>query len=212
MTEPTELKPAKATDIEQVEDTDGLKQAATHEKAFAGHDVVNEVNAQDEKRLLRKLDFTIVPLSGLIYFVAYLDRNSIGNARLMGLEEDLNLTAHQFYNCLVSLLQLSNYVYQPQLTCTYSLLQTMFFVGYIIFMLPANVCLRAPRVSAPVVIGASVVLFGTFCAGLGGSQNYATVLVLRILVGSAQAFIQGLGLYFTFWYKRNELASRSGAF
>lgn len=92
------------------------------------------------------------------------------------------------------------------------LLQTMFFVGYIVFMLPANVCLRAPHVSAPAVIGASVVLFGTFCAALGGSHNYATVLVLRILVGSAQAFIQGLGLYFTFWYKRNELASRSGAF
>lgn len=109
MTEPTELKPTQATDIEQVEDTDGLKQAATHEKAFAGHDVANEVaNSQDEKRLLRKLDFTIVPLSGLIYFVAYLDRNSIGNARLMGLEEDLHLTAHQFYNCLVSRLHLSN--------------------------------------------------------------------------------------------------------
>ncbi len=86
----------------------------------------------------------------------------------------------------------------------------MFFVGYIVFMLPGNLCLRFPHVSAPVLIGGSVLLFGAFCTALGGSQNYETVLALRIFVGASQAFIQGLGLYLSFWYKRDELATRSG--
>ena len=60
------------------------------------------VKSEEEKRLVLKLDLTIVPVAALIYFVAYLDRNSIGNARLVGLEKDLKLTPNQFYNCLVS--------------------------------------------------------------------------------------------------------------
>ncbi|KAJ9604883.1 hypothetical protein H2200_010998 [Cladophialophora chaetospira] len=184
-THPSKL-PQSALDVELVEDAPDLKQASLSEKAFTGHSA-NVTKSKDEKRLIRKLDLTVVPLSALIYFVAYLDRNSIGNARLMGLEKDLGLTPDQFYNCL-----------------------TMFFVGYIVFMLPGNICQRLPHVSAPILIGGSVILFGAFCAGLGDSQNYATVLTLRVFVGASQAFIQGLGLYASFWYKRDELATRSG--
>ncbi|KAH0843473.1 hypothetical protein FOPE_08711 [Fonsecaea pedrosoi] len=89
---------------------------------------------------------------------------------------------------------------------------TMFFVGYIICMFPGNICLRLPWVTAPALIGGGVLTFGAFCAGIGGAQGYATVLALRIFVGCAQAFIQGLGLYLSFWYRRNELASRSAVF
>lgn len=86
----------------------------------------------------------------------------------------------------------------------------MFFVGYIICMLPGNICLR--YVYPPILLGGCVFVFGAFCASLGGSKNYATLLALRVLVGSSQAFIQGLGLYSSFWYRRNELATRSGMF
>lgn len=55
-----------------------------------------------------------------------------------------------------------------------------------------------------------MVLFGTFCAALGLAQNYSTVLALRVLIGSSQAFIQGLSLYASLWYKRDELATRAG--
>lgn len=77
-----------------------------------------------------------------------------------------------------------------------------------IFMLAGNICLR--YVPANRVLGGCVILFGVFCTALGGAGNYSTVLAMRVLVGAAQAFIQGLALYLTLWYKRHEIATRAG--
>ncbi|KAH8805236.1 retrograde regulation protein 2 [Xylogone sp. PMI_703] len=132
-----------------------------------------------ERRLILKCDLVIVPLAALIYFAAYLDRNSIGNAKIMGLVNDLRMSAQGYYNCA-----------------------TMFYVGYIILMLPGNICLR--------YVLPHMQLGGIAC--MAAAHNYHTILALRILVGAAQAFIQGLGLYVTLWYKRDEVATRGAIY
>ena len=38
--------------------------------------------AIDEKRLLRRLDFTLIPWMGVLYLMSFLDRAGIGNARV----------------------------------------------------------------------------------------------------------------------------------
>lgn len=48
------------------------------------------------KRALRKLDFIFLPSVTLIYFLSFLDRANIGNAKAAGLMEDLKLTNHQY--------------------------------------------------------------------------------------------------------------------
>ena len=73
-------------------------------------------------------------------------------------------------------------------------------------MLPANLCLR--WVPPHMLLGSCVVIFGTLVASMAAAQNYQTILALRILVGASQAFIQGIGLYASLWYKRDELATR----
>ena len=60
------------------------------------------------------------------------------------------------------------------------------------------------------MIGGSVLLFGAIVCGMSGAQNYQTLLALRILVGFAQAFIQGLSVYTSLWFKRNEIATVGG--
>ncbi|PCH02448.1 Major facilitator superfamily domain, general substrate transporter [Penicillium occitanis (nom. inval.)] len=62
-------------------------------------DSPEEVAAQ--KSLVRKIDILMLPLLSLSYLMAYIDRNNIGYARLMGLQEDLHLTASQFYNAVM---------------------------------------------------------------------------------------------------------------
>jgi len=37
----------------------------------------------DERRLLRKIDIRVVPWLGLLYFLNFLDRGSIGNAKVV---------------------------------------------------------------------------------------------------------------------------------
>ncbi|KAH8795992.1 hypothetical protein DL96DRAFT_1722435 [Flagelloscypha sp. PMI_526] len=40
---------------------------------------------EQERRILRKLDVVILPLTALLYLSAYLDRGNLGNAKLQGL-------------------------------------------------------------------------------------------------------------------------------
>ena len=101
MSDSTTFKVAQA--VLEIEDAPEFKQSSTEETNFTGHGPAQRVvKSEEERRLVLKLDLVFVPLAALIYFVAYLDRNSIGNARLMGLEKDLDLTPNQYYNCLAS--------------------------------------------------------------------------------------------------------------
>lgn len=53
-----------------------------------------------EIALVRKLDMRIMPTLWATYFMNYLDRNAIANARLGGLEDDLGLVGSQYNTCI----------------------------------------------------------------------------------------------------------------
>lgn len=54
----------------------------------------------EERRIVRKIDWRILPLLILLYTLTFLDRVNIGNARLWNLEKDLGMTGNQ-YNLIV---------------------------------------------------------------------------------------------------------------
>ena len=56
-----------------------------------------------EKRVVRKLDMTLVPMIWVLYLFNYLDRNNIAQAKLSSFEKDLGLKGNQF-NVAVSIL------------------------------------------------------------------------------------------------------------
>ncbi len=50
-----------------------------------GHEIYNahvDVSGVDEKKLMRKLDWYLVPWLSLLYLLSFLDRTSIGNAKV----------------------------------------------------------------------------------------------------------------------------------
>lgn len=51
---------------------------------------------QLEKQVVRRLDFTLMPCLWCLYLFNYLDRASIGQARISTLQEDINLSDSQF--------------------------------------------------------------------------------------------------------------------
>jgi hypothetical protein len=53
-----------------------------------------------EGKLLRKLDFKVLPLLWLLYLVCFVDRSNIGNAKIQGMDEELDLKG-QRYNIAV---------------------------------------------------------------------------------------------------------------
>ncbi|EXJ59864.1 hypothetical protein A1O7_04011 [Cladophialophora yegresii CBS 114405] len=139
-----------------------------------------------ESRLVRKLDFYIIPPTMLLYLVSFLDRVNIGNARLYRLEEDLGLRGSQ-YQTAVSLL----------------------FVTYIICETPSNLVIKRLRPSRWIA-------FITFAWGVvatltGVVQSYAGLIVCRLLMGALEAgLFPGMTVYLTMFYTKKEIALRVG--
>ncbi|KAH8699107.1 major facilitator superfamily domain-containing protein [Talaromyces proteolyticus] len=140
-----------------------------------------------EKRLLLKADLVILPLAAFGYFAAYMDRNNFGNAKVMGFATDLHLSPNEYYSCL-----------------------TIFYVGYMVFMLPVNLTLR--KLKANRSIGTAVIFFGVVMCSLSVAKSFSAVMGLRFLLGVGQSFIQGLTIYTSLWYQRDELGTRSAIY
>jgi hypothetical protein len=60
-------------------------------------------DAEATKKLLWKIDWTLVPFLALLYLLSFLDRTNIGNARLFGLEKSLGMDPNSLqYNTALS--------------------------------------------------------------------------------------------------------------
>ncbi|KIW71768.1 hypothetical protein PV04_00005 [Phialophora macrospora] len=136
-----------------------------------------------ERRLMWKQDLLILPLLALIYFVTFLDRNSFGNGRLLGLQKEIGFSNAQ-----------------------YSHAAQYFFIGYTICMFPGSISLR--WIPPHWVMGGACISFGILLCGMSAAKNYATIVATRILIGCAQSFTQNSGVYNSFWYTRREVATR----
>ncbi|CAG8296888.1 unnamed protein product [Penicillium nalgiovense] len=73
------------------------------------------VDADIEKKLVRKIDLYLMPSIFILYLFSYMDRSNIGLAKIAGMEEDLHLTSHQYYTAV-----------------------TVWVIGYTISAVPSN--------------------------------------------------------------------------
>ncbi|KIW93256.1 uncharacterized protein Z519_05861 [Cladophialophora bantiana CBS 173.52] len=148
-----------------------------------GADVVHH-KTKKEKRLVLKQDLSIVVLLAGCYWFAYLDRGALGNARIMGFQTDLGLSGKQFYNCLM-----------------------MFYVGYLVFELPAALSLRLFHPNW--AYGTAVIIFGILATSMTAVRSYAPIMVIRVLLGFAEAFVQTGFVFLSLWYRREEVTTRA---
>jgi hypothetical protein len=54
------------------------------------------IDAEAEKRLRRGFDYRVLPFGVLIYLFSFIDRTNMGNARVLGMEEDADLHGSRF--------------------------------------------------------------------------------------------------------------------
>lgn len=52
--------------------------------------------AEEERRVIRKLDLRLLPLVFVLYSLAVLDRSNLGNARLAGMTKEINLSGNRY--------------------------------------------------------------------------------------------------------------------
>lgn len=58
----------------------------------------SSIKGINEKALLRKLDYRLLPPLTLLYLLSFLDRSNVGNARLEGMTTDIKMCT--FHVCL----------------------------------------------------------------------------------------------------------------
>ncbi|OAQ89908.1 major facilitator superfamily transporter [Purpureocillium lilacinum] len=150
--------------------------------------LMQEFTGAKYNKLMRKLDLHLIPIIALLYLLAYLDRGNIGNARLAGLEKDLNMKGEQ-----------------------YNIALTIFFVSYIVFEVPANMALKylSPRTWIPSI----TVSWGIVMTLMGIVHNYEGLLAARFFLGVPESGIfPAAAYYITMWYTRHEAMYRTALF
>ncbi|KAI4756362.1 MFS general substrate transporter [Aureobasidium sp. EXF-3400] len=141
----------------------------------------------EEKSLLRKLDTRLVLFLALLYMLSFLDRSNIGNAKVAGLSTSLKLSPAQF-----------------------EWLLTGFYMSYICFEWMTLLYKIFPPHA---YISICVLAWGCLASLQSVSTGFGSILILRILLGiSEAAFGPGVPFYLSFFFKRNELAFRTGLF
>lgn len=173
--------------------THDVEKAAIRHSDHPSQDSTNAVGAIDtsgidEKKLLRKLDWALVPWLSLLYLLSFLDRTSIGNAKLYSLEKDLHMTDTQ-----------------------YNIALTVFFFSYAIFEVPSNVFLKRLRPS--IWLSLLMLLWGVMMTVQGLVHNYGGLLGMRWMLGTFEAgLFPGVNFYLSCWYKRSEFGIRAAFF
>lgn len=83
------------------------------------------------RRFKTKVDFHVLPMLGIIYAISIIDRINIGSAKVLGMQQDLNLGTGQ----------------------RYSIILMLFFPGYAISDVPSNWILTRvqPRIWLPLL-------------------------------------------------------------
>ncbi|EXJ79660.1 hypothetical protein A1O3_07940 [Capronia epimyces CBS 606.96] len=140
------------------------------------------------KKLIRKLDWTLLPFLALLYLLSFLDRTNIGNARLDGLEKDLGMAG-----------------------LNYNIALAVFFPFYVAAEVPSNLMMRRTRPS--IWIPSIMVTWAICCSLMGIVHNFAGLLAARAALGIAEGgLFPGVTFYITMWYQRHECGLRMAIF
>ncbi|KAK5069335.1 hypothetical protein LTR64_008369 [Lithohypha guttulata] len=167
----------------EVASNNSENQVAQHDGDYSG--AVAKTDAV-EIALVRKLDRRVLPILWAMYFLNYLDRNAIAQARLNDLEDDLGLTGNQF-NVAVSIL----------------------FVGYLLMQVPSNMIMSKAKFKPSYYMAICMAVWACVSAATAAVNNYAGLLVTRFFLGVTEApYYPGAMFLLSLFYTRKEIATR----
>lgn len=181
----------KASSPIQNEKTHYQQQNGTHDIAnMAAKEAATSFTPptrEEEAAVIRKLDYRLVPLVFFLYMLSVLDRSNLGNARLAGMEQDIDLTGFR-----------------------YNWLGTIFYIAYII----SQWLLIGWKHFPPHIWCACVVFLWGFIASIQAAvYNWGGLMACRFFLGVAEAaYGPGVPLYLTYFYPREKVGFRHGVF
>lgn len=140
-----------------------------------------------EQQLISKITWRLMPFLGILYLIAYIDRQNVSFAKLE----------------MVDALGMSEYAY--------GLGASLFFIGYFLFEVPSNLFLD--RFGARVWFARILVSWGIVTILLSYTQNATMFYILRFLLGVCEAgFFPGVLYLLTLWFPSDYRGRMVGLF
>ncbi|KAL9629503.1 MAG: hypothetical protein Q9164_006854 [Protoblastenia rupestris] len=140
----------------------------------------------EEGTIINKFDCKLVLFVAFLYMLSFLDRSNIGNARVAGMYNDLHLSSAQF-----------------------EWLLRVFYITYIAFEWMTLLW----KVFPPhIYLAICVASWGLIASLQSLAISFWSMLTLRACLGIGEAAFVGIPFYLSFFYKRDELAFRTGLF
>src|SRR5437016_1188365 len=140
-----------------------------------------------EAKLIRKLQWRLIPFLFFLYVISFIDRSNISIAALT-MNKDLAISSEQF-----------------------GWVAGVFFFGYVLSGIPSNLMLH--RFGARLWITIILILWGTLALMMGLVHSVQQLYVLRFVLGLAEGgYFPGVALYLTYWFRQREQAQAIALF
>ncbi|TPX14532.1 uncharacterized protein E0L32_005224 [Thyridium curvatum] len=169
-------------DVEHVDHIQDIKAAHRGPQIEAA---LSDEQRRLEARIRRKVDLRLIPILGILYSIAGLDRVNLSNARVAGMDEELGFNVGD----------------------RYSIALLVFFISYFIFELPSTLSLRwiGPRL----LLNGLAFSWGVVMLGMGFAHDWRVIVACRFLIGVFEAGYLPCCLYLvSTWYQRYEVQQR----
>ncbi|KAI1160859.1 MFS general substrate transporter [Nemania serpens] len=139
-----------------------------------------DLDPQEARQVLRKIDTHLLPLLMGTYFLQYLDKSSINSASVFGLKQGTHLKGQQ-----------------------YSWLTSLFYIGYLVAQPVAGYALQ--RLPLGKFIGYTILVWGLLTITTPACTNFAGIAASRFLLGVFESVVNpGFVLCLSMWYRANE--------
>ncbi|KAJ5769635.1 MFS allantoate transporter [Penicillium odoratum] len=139
-----------------------------------------EYTKEDERRVMRKVDMRMVTIMLVINGIQFVDKNTLSSAGTYGIETQAHLVGQEF-----------------------SLLVTIFYIGYLIAQYPANLIMQRWPIGKVLVV--NFVLWGITLAATGSATNFHSLAAARFFLGVFESCLNpGFVLITSAWWKREE--------
>lgn len=148
-------------------------------------DEISDEQKRMEAKVVRKVDWRLIPILGLLYSVAGLDRVNLSNARVAGMNKDLRFDIGD----------------------RYSIALLVFFITYFLFEMPTTLLLRP--VGPKYLLNGLAISWGAVMVGMGFVNDWRLIVVCRMLIGILEAgFLPCCMFLLSTWYMRFEIQQR----
>ena len=134
-------------------------------KAFAGHEgQVVTLDKATNRRLLRIIDWHLMPIMCVVYGMNFLDKTTLSYASIMGIKEDIGLVGND-----------------------YQWLGSLFYFGYLGWEYPTTRLLQ--RLPLAKYSALCIIVWGTILSCFAAVHNFGGAIAIRYFLGMFEAAV-----------------------